>query len=579
MDNKYIYILFGTAIIIVIIIIFIIIMLSKKKDTYEWKDDTSKCVNGILHSDCYKNNVLTTLTTCGDKTRPNTKCDSSLPDTDTYEWKDDTSKCVNGILYSDCYKNNVLTTLTTCGDKTKPKTPCEISVNDEPRKMITYFEGWQSGKNSISSSEDDLNFHYGTPENYTHAVFAFSVPYHYYGGYCSGLCTPWLSIDSSLLEDDPKNPTQISAKKFIENIKEKNKKIKIIIGFGGWNFNHFQSSGPWDSKTQGVNKYYGCRNICNPSDKSIEDDPSKYTKVNDNNYNCKNVSSSQQYITDVTSVDIIQPSEYCYGGRHNKMTLDEVKETATYVCDKLIKLINIVEADGVDLDLEDTYEFSKKEGPIYTFYTTIIDKLYDSKLKNGNRPIITLAPLNAYVIGSSLTYNNKRINSGYAKLTNDENTSEIIYFSNVSDVFLKYLENWSSKLDYISVQYYNGAPNVVENDQEVKISYDYLVTNIFKGNASKVVIGMCSINENSETLKSDERTCKECDYPNESCNNVGKDGVRYKLINYLSNTYSNFGGVMQWAANGDENGSFSNNILEAMKTKIENKYTGWLKKI
>ena len=42
--------------------------------------------------------------------------------------------------------------------------------SEGPKRMITYWEGWGPTV-------------YGTPKNYTHMVFSFIVPYHYWGGY------------------------------------------------------------------------------------------------------------------------------------------------------------------------------------------------------------------------------------------------------------------------------------------------------------------------------------------------------------------------------------------------------------
>jgi hypothetical protein len=80
-------------------------------------------------------------------------------------------------------------------------------ISNNSKRMVTYWEGWG-------------NTVYGTPQNYTHMIFAFAVPYHYWGGYCSGLCTPWVSVDSGTLQE---------AIQMVKTIKQQNPKIKEQI--------------------------------------------------------------------------------------------------------------------------------------------------------------------------------------------------------------------------------------------------------------------------------------------------------------------------------------------------------------
>ena len=70
----------------------------------------------------------------------------------------------------------------------------------------------------------------------------------------------------------------------IANIKNQNPNIKIIVSFGGWNFNHYKNGGP----TQDIDGCYGCRKLCNPSSPEI-DDPASYNLNNDSKYNCKEI--------------------------------------------------------------------------------------------------------------------------------------------------------------------------------------------------------------------------------------------------------------------------------------------------
>ena len=371
------------------------------------------------------------------------------------------------------------------------------------KRMVTYWEGWGPTN-------------YGTPKNYTHMIFAFTVPYHYWGGYCSGLCTPWMSVDSGTLD---------GAKNMITAIKQQNPKIKILLSFGGWNFNHYKNGG-----TNGEDGCYGCRKVCNPSPDI--DDPSQYTPDNDSKYNCKVVNSC---ITDATDKSIIEPSSYCYGP-----TVD-VNTTAAQVSNKIINLINAVGADGFDIDIEDTLAFNDSNNKVYQFIKNITKNLTGKTVSNGNKIILTQAPMNAYVITDPI------INTDSATI-NGLN----VKFSDVAENYTNMLKEIKDDIDFISIQFYNGKPNVIDHPQDVIKAYDNIVKDVFNGDATKVVVGMCSFAESG--------TCGECG------SNCSDGNTRTDLVKKLVKIYSNFGGVMQWAANGDQNGSFSGPMLTAMNS-------------
>ena len=132
------------------------------------------------------------------------------------------------------------------------------------KRMVTYWEGWGP---TI----------YGTPKNYTHMVFSFIVPYHYWGGYCSAYCTPWISVDSGLLQ------TPIN---MIKDIKSANPNIKILLSFGGWNLNHYKNGG-YDNE----DGCFGCRRVCKPTNPD-DDDPASYNKYNNDKYNCVEIDNN-----------------------------------------------------------------------------------------------------------------------------------------------------------------------------------------------------------------------------------------------------------------------------------------------
>ena len=236
-----------------------------------------------------------------------------------------------------------------------------LSQNKDSKRMITYWEGWGPTV-------------YGTPKNYTHMIFSFIVPYHYWGGYCSAYCTPWISVDTGLLE------TPIN---MIKDIKSANPNIKILLSFGGWNLNHYQNGG-YDNE----NGCYGCRRVCAPTNPD-DDDPASYNQFNNVKYSCKDINTCQ---TNPNDSKIIQPITYCYGPDV------DIPIITKHVADRILKLINAVGADGMDMDIEDTFAFNEPSNNVFSFIKNITKNLSGKILNNGNKIILSQAPINAYVI-------------------------------------------------------------------------------------------------------------------------------------------------------------------------------------
>jgi len=93
-------------------------------------------------------------------------------------------------------------------------------------------------------------------------------------------------------------------------------------------------------------------------------------------------------------------------------------------------------------------------------------------------------------------------------------------------------------VDFISVQYYNDNPNPLTNPTSAVNHYKTIVSDLYKGDASKVVFGLCITD----------------------CNGYNMDASHASSItkSLVSAFPSNFGGVMNWAENeGDIDGRWS----------------------
>jgi len=93
-------------------------------------------------------------------------------------------------------------------------------------------------------------------------------------------------------------------------------------------------------------------------------------------------------------------------------------------------------------------------------------------------------------------------------------------------------------VDFISIQYYNDNPNPLTNPAGAVAHYKAVVSDIFQGNASKVVFGLCI----------------------SDCKGYNMDASHAAAITKtLVEAYpTSFGGIMNWAENeGDINGEWS----------------------
>ena len=442
---------------------------------------------------------------CSSSTPPTTYyyCDATDPNTKTCK----TSTCTKDDPTNNCYKNS------DCGNNCTNTLPPLPPLKSEGLRNVAYLEGWNPDGDGTGT------LYYGNLVGYTHIVFAFAVPYHYYNGGCSAWCTPWAANDKAESE---------SFINIINKIKQDNPNIKVILSFGGWGFNHFNWEGKDYTKIPvEILKGTSCNRVCKTGDRNI-DDPSIYQ-------------TNPDYCTPLDKNLNIQPSEYCYGSQVDSNY--GIDGTAQWVAKKLIDIVTQVGAHGVDIDIEDTCDFAKgNNSGAFQFMKTLTIALAIHRHTDPNF-IITQAPMNAYVI------TDKKINKDYTDICNVN--KDKVYFSEVAKNYVEVLKNDLAKyLDFISVQFYNGPPDSSDpNDYEnVITSYKNIANYIFGGDTSKVVIGMCTIPENPKG----KTTCMKCVVNNVNQCWDGKDRAN-KIVKPLFDTYKNkFGGVMSWASLGDQ---------------------------
>jgi len=95
-----------------------------------------------------------------------------------------------------------------------------------------------------------------------------------------------------------------------------------------------------------------------------------------------------------------------------------------------------------------------------------------------------------------------------------------------------------NEIDFIMVQYYNDNPNPLTDPNGAISHYETIVTDLFGGDATKVVFGFC-ITE-----------CKGYNMDGQQAANITKS--------LLAKYPTTFGGIMDWAENsGDINGAWS----------------------
>jgi chitinase len=460
-------------------------------------------------------------------------------------------------------------------DGTELCVPCSDSSSSSSansKRLIAYWEGWRLPHNSDSiDSTEVYDYNFGDPKNYTHMIFAFIVPYHFWGGSCSKLCTPWDATD-----DIEGNYGVV--KNHIKSIKEINPSIKILLSFGGWNFTHMSSvwfKDPARFTPEHAIMKPGCNFLCDYTSDPDADFPAKYIS---NQGNCKANTDKD------SSGNFAQPSYYCYGDG----AVGGVVATATRVANKIKDLIEYVGADGLDIDIEDSKAYSDSNSNVFTFIETITKNLYNRTItRTGDKIILSQAPINGYVV------NDISLNPYWSSVIGDN-------YNNMLRRLVDPVTN-KSMLDFISIQFYNGPPEALDNPEDVKKAYNNIVKDVFNGDASRVVVGLCSFPESTSLVSNPTNTgklsyptrpsstdkvcyntntsCKEnsdcpngiCAYPftgNYTCNNcVGNEGEylcsdpnfkgaygksRFDLIKELSDEYPKFGGVMFWASPGDD---------------------------
>jgi hypothetical protein len=357
-------------------------------------------------------------------------------------------------------------------------------------RMVAYIEGW--GTPTV----------YGKPTNYTHMVFAFAVPYRYWGGLCSTRCTPFLAADL------PGGATAI-----IATAKQMNPAAKILISLGGWDMSNLVAGGPGsDPNKPGC--LYGCTV---PGD---SDNPESYVSSDPGCVAIPNVAT-----------DPVEPDSYCYGPAAQP-------GTAVYVAGKLVALMHRYGADGIDLDLENSCAIMTDQSPLLAFLVAVVTEMR----RLEPTMLITAAPFNAYMV-TDASINNGVVGCPPGASQDKQTTVK------TSDMAARYLAGFVSKvkdiMDFWSLQYYNNNPGA-KKYQQVIDSYAQVVAVV--GDASKVVIGLCP---SLECTLDDDR--------------VTGDVAASTIVAPLVAKYgASFGGMMIWASNGDVAGVYTDPVVSAM---------------
>ena len=340
---------------------------------------------------------------------------------------------------------------------------------------------------------------YGTPENYTHIIIGFIVPYHYYmgpdaqGAGCSTLCN--ISTGTYYDSESSKTADEITTE-IISNLKEKNPNLKILFSLGGYLF---------DNLTKNLN---GCYYEC--SDPTM--DPLEYLYTGPNpseNGDCK--------ISDQPAKD---PSEYC------------VTVSASTVAETLIQKMEDFGIDGIDLDFENTKVYNDPSSSLYQDYLDFYIDLVQELRKQEPNIIISVTPQAPYVIlgdafPDAYTFHEKWFND---------------------DVM--------SCIDFMNVQFYNNPPDDSDTTSDPSILLKNYESVAEKYGPEKVTFGMCIARE-------DAGVCTECAFggiegniPNNECTDP-----TYRYNNFIKPLFDkykpNFGGIMLWNTAGDVDGEFS----------------------
>jgi Chitinase len=388
------------------------------------------------------------------------------------------------------------------------------------QKMVAFVEGW--------GEREQI----GAPQNYTHAVLAFAVPYRYYGGLCSAYCTPWLAW----WYDNEGEAS--SAAKTVANMKAKNCNLKVLVSMGGWSFNHFDWNHVGNDPNYPNVPSNGCGYICKPDNKYI-DNPKEYVNKPGNEfgqakYNCQPADPN----------NVRQPSSFCYGPEVDEEERREgrVGSTYKYVADRLIEIVESIGADGIDLDLEDTDALVDERAQYLIDFIIHITMYIKEKRPNF---IMAQAPMNAYLI-------------------TDKNLNP--YFYNHAEVYVPMLKAIKNYIDFIFVQFYNTEPSDFTDPQNVIKAYQNIVIDVFDGDVSKVVVGMCSV---SEPDSEGGFTCNNC-RPGCSDSTSRVNNLVLPLQQAVNNNpylyNKDYVGYGFWSTAGDQNGVFSTPIINTFNS-------------
>merc|ERR1712187_889149 len=111
------------------------------------------------------------------------------------------------------------------------------------------------------------------------------------------------------------------------------------------------------------------------------------------------------------------------------------------------------------------------------------------------------------------------------------------------------LQKHSDKIDFIMPQFYNGVTQPTINFAKVNTLFTSLKKEIFCGDGSKVVLGLC----------------------NGDCSSTGSnaDGEQaLGIMKQLQNAHSDMGGMMFWDSTKDNNGAWSKRVYDYFRCEL-----------
>ena len=309
--------------------------------------------------------------------------------------------------------------------------PNKDFFTNQSGRIVAFMPNFEPNGGSYSGIQ------YGMPQNYTHLIIGFIVPYHFYMGKdvtggCSTLCN--LSTGSYFRGMDSQSADQIT-QTMITNLKSLNPNLNIMFSFGGWNLDNLK-----------------CNFAC-----SDDVDPLTflYKDFQGNDLNIGNCTPLQGEIN---------PSQYC------------VEAGAKRVANNLIGLVNRFGINGIDLDFEDTHIYEDSSNPLRQEYLKFYKELVRELKTQSPGLIISISPQAPYVI------------NGFFK-----NSFEFHQEWLTPDTM--------QNIDFINVQFYNNEPedtNIRGDPQKLIDLYDQLA---MKYTPEKTLFGMCTAREDSGVCK------------------------------------------------------------------------------